>query len=299
MSSRVGTKAFPILTALRRLVAKSPEVLRILRLKTTGAAALYALLGAYLARGLGALVTRQAWYGAFVVGLVVAFGFVLNDRCDVMVDRINNPERPLAAGALSMRTAEIVLAVLAAAALIVAYLLGLWAVIFTVITIALGCAYSFWLKNTILIGNAVIALLDGSIVIFGALTLSGLSPAIVLLGGIMALCALAEEILFTADDVEGDRRAGLKTIATHWGIDASVRAYLAAVLAFLLAAPLPWLIGVAPSRYLIAVFACSMLPVTIIGLFVSRHRTPEAIRRGEMWMKVVWLLSIVPVLMLR
>jgi geranylgeranylglycerol-phosphate geranylgeranyltransferase len=280
-------------------VAGLVAVTRMVRLRTTIQAMLYTLLGSYLATGLGAFAMRTAWYGAFVVGLVVAFGFVFNDLFDIAADSFNNPSRPLPSRALSVRTAVYCATSLAACALIVAYFIGFWALIFTLTTIALGSAYSYRLKNTILAGNATIAVLDASIIVFGALSVHGLSRPILVLGAIIALYTWAEEILFTAKDVEGDRRAGLKTVATVWGIRGSLRTYLVVIVAFLIVAPVPWVAGMASLRYLVAIVLCTMIPVAIIAWRVTTHPTAGSVQRGAEWMKLIWLLSVVPILLFR
>jgi geranylgeranylglycerol-phosphate geranylgeranyltransferase len=61
----------------------------------------YALGGRMEGRWLGAAVTTAA------VALVVAAAYVLNDVCDLAVDRLNAPHRPIAAGRVSRRAAAV------------------------------------------------------------------------------------------------------------------------------------------------------------------------------------------------
>lgn len=260
---------------------------------------LYALLGAYVGGGWTAFAMARTWCAALVVGLVVAFGFVINDYCDLTTDSYNCPDRPLPSGTLSLRTARLYMVCLAGAAIVLACLLGLREGIFALATVALSSGYSYRLKGTVLLGNATIAVLDASIVVYGAMVSGGLRPAILMLGGSVALYAVAEEILFTIKDREGDQRAGLHTIATRWGISASLRVYRLVVLAFMVSAPLPWVFGLAPARFVVAIACCSMIPTAVIALVLTIHPTREQIVRGAGWMKLVWLSSVLPVLSLR
>ena len=49
----------------------------------------------------------EAWLATAALALVVAGGYVLNDVCDREVDRVNAPERPIAAGRVSPRIATL------------------------------------------------------------------------------------------------------------------------------------------------------------------------------------------------
>jgi len=61
----------------------------------------YALGGRMEGQWMGAAVTTAA------VALVVAAAYVLNDVCDLAVDRLNAPHRPIAAGRVSRRAAAV------------------------------------------------------------------------------------------------------------------------------------------------------------------------------------------------
>src|SRR5262249_27592883 len=132
--------------------SKNPQVtaresfaayIRIIRPKTTVQAMLYTLLGAYLEGGLGALIAPRALAASLVVGLCVAFSFVVNDCCDLRADRLSKPQRPLPSGAVSLTGALRYAATLAAVALIIAWLLGPLLGIIASATVALSVMYSY------------------------------------------------------------------------------------------------------------------------------------------------------------
>ena len=76
----------------------------------------YARGGEMAGEGFGAAASTIA------LALVIAAAYVLNDVCDVAVDRSNAPERPLPAGHVSRRTAAVWGAIVAAAGLGAAWL---------------------------------------------------------------------------------------------------------------------------------------------------------------------------------
>jgi geranylgeranylglycerol-phosphate geranylgeranyltransferase len=274
-------------------------LIHIARPKTTILAILYALLGAYLEGGFRALAVPRAWGAAIVVGLAVAFSFVINDRCDLTADQFAKPNRPLPSGELSLRGAAFYAAFLALIALAIAWILGPLLCTIALAAFALSVIYSYRLKNTVLLGNATVAVLDATIVIYGAVSVSPIRPVILLLGGVIALYTLAEEVLFTLKDCEGDRRAGVHTVATSWGASASLSVYRTIVAIFILVAPMPWILGLASPWYLLAIVICSMLPVGAVAISVSVVPTTLMFKQGAKWMKLIWLFSILPVLLLR
>src|SRR5262249_31684086 len=166
-------------------------------------------------------------------------------------------------------------------------------------TLALSVLYSYHFKNTVLLGNAAVAVLDATIVLFGAAAVGYVRPVILLLSSIMALYALAEEILFTLKDCEGDQRAGVRTIATRWGVPASLWVYRVVVVVFLASAPIPVILGLATPWYLVAIVYCSMLPVVAIATAISLSPTERRFEQGAHWMKLIWISSLLPVLLLR
>ena len=70
-------------------------LLRLMRFDRPLCASLLTLLGAWLAAPVSSLWSAPVLVAACVVGLVTAFGFVINDCCDLAVDSIGKPGRPL------------------------------------------------------------------------------------------------------------------------------------------------------------------------------------------------------------
>ncbi|WP_220594751.1 UbiA family prenyltransferase [Oscillochloris sp. ZM17-4] len=124
-------------------------------------AAVYTLVGSYLAGGAAAALAPKSWGAAAVVGLVVAYGFVINDYVDVTVDGYSKPQRPIPAGRIARGAALGLALALASAALLLAAALGPDLGLFALGTTLLATLYSFALKGTVLWGNACMALLIG------------------------------------------------------------------------------------------------------------------------------------------
>ena len=224
-----------------------------------------------------ALAAASVWVGALVSGhphatagvaaaaaaaaAVAASGNGLNDVLDLPADRVNRPDRPLPSGRLSPAAALALSAVLGAAGLGTAFAVGMapGAIAFGV---AAGLAlYNWWWKRLGLPGNLLVSLLAAATFPYGAAAAGG--------GGrwwIPAAFALVyhlgREILKGAEDMEGDRLCGVRTLAGARGQRAATRAAAALLAVVALAAPLPALLGVYGGGYLAA--------AAVLDLFLAR-----------------------------
>lgn len=286
------------------MVVGSPLVqvrgfVQITRFTNSIYAAVYTVVGAYLAAGVGAALSPAALGAALVVGLVVAYGFVINDYMDVQVDSYSKPERPIPAGIFSRRTALLMAGALALLALLAAAALGPALALFAAGTIALAACYSLALKGTVLWGNACMAVLIGAILVYGALATGAVPPLVWVMAGLMWLFDLSHEILKTTADHAGDRRAGLRTVATALGVPGAVRVFQAAALLFCLGALLPWLLGLAPAAYLLALIPCAILPTLAVVLMLARSTGDATITLTLKIMRYMWISNLLPIILAR
>lgn len=261
-------------------------------------AAVYTLVGGYLAAGWTGLRAAPSLRAALVVWLVVLYGFVVNDYFDMEIDRLSKPERPIPAGRTAPATAVWLALALALAAQVWALTLGPLAAGVALINLLVCAAYSAWLKNTVLIGNAAMALLDATIVLYGSLALGMPPRAAWIAAGLFALFFFGYEILKTVADREGDGRAGLRTVATRLGARWSVRLFQLVAALFNLAAVALWASGLASGAFLAAFLLCCTLP-TLAAALAARSAAPVPIGRGLALLKLVWLSSWLPIMLLR
>ena len=90
---------------------------------------------------------------------ISASAFVINDYYDIKADKANGfLDRPLVSGTISKLEAAVLYIACLVMGLLLATLLGFIAFTIVAIFAALSFLYSYWLKKTLLIGNAYIAL---------------------------------------------------------------------------------------------------------------------------------------------
>ena len=256
-------------------------------------------VGAYLAAPLNALWSVRAGAGAAVVGLITAFGLVINDYCDVVEDSIGKPLRPIPSGRVSRRLAGVFAWSLAATALGISAFLGAPSLVFAAIMVAMTAAYSLRLKDTVILGNAAVAFLVSSVLVYGAFVVGRITDSVWMAAAITFPYMLAQEALFNLEDVDCDREAGLRTTATHLGINRAamfVRTVLAGTLVLALA---PWFLGLASTAYLGALTVGILIPVALIIFRLRRPLSQPAVASAVGLSRLVWVTSLPPLALLK
>jgi 4-hydroxybenzoate polyprenyltransferase len=160
--------------------------------------------------------------GSLAAGLLNGASNVLNQVCDLSIDRINKPARVLPSGRLSTRSAiqlsvGLYVAALAAAATINASVVALFA-----IGAAATVVYSvppmrtkrlgWWANVTIAIPRGVLLKVAG-----WSVTKPVLAPEAWLIGGVFGLFLLGATTSKDFADVEGDRAEGCRTLPVVYG----------------------------------------------------------------------------------
>jgi len=234
----------------------------------------------------GAFVAARptAWAPA-ALGAAAAFfaasgANALNDVTDVATDRVNRPERPVAAGRVRpQRAREIGLAGYAAAlvcALVLARPGGPGMQAFTLVAawVALTILYSSVTKGVPLAGNIVVAAVAASPLLMGGITQQN-AGATFLPFWLAFLIHITREIVKDGEDLEGDRATGVRTLAVVAGPLASIAAArLAAILAMVLAI-VPYALGMFGPGYLAVI-------VLVEGILAWRFvlSRPEPVRES-------------------
>ena len=208
-------------------------------------------LGALLASGsLSPLI--NVFIVAIAAFLILSAGNALNDFCDVEIDKINKPQRPIPSGKITRKEALTFAVILLEIGTGMGILINLTAFLIALSVSICLAFYAIWLKRTPLAGNIVVGLLTAVIFISGGVAVNSLSGMII--PAIFAfLFTTAREIVKDIEDIEGDRKAGAKTIPIFWGARVAmylIFIFMASVIIFSI---IPYLAQVYSWKYLIAV----------------------------------------------
>lgn len=145
------------------------------------------------------------------VFFMVAGGFIFNDYCDVEKDRLNEPERPLPAGMLTLYTARNASVALFTISALCSLPLARPVCILALINICLLGLYARILSMHGFLGNLVTAYMTASLVLMGALQ-GGQLLAYLPLAVFLFVLIVSREIVFDLEHLPGDRTVGLRTV---------------------------------------------------------------------------------------
>ncbi|HIE03549.1 MAG TPA: geranylgeranylglycerol-phosphate geranylgeranyltransferase [Candidatus Latescibacteria bacterium] len=236
----------------RRARGGSPEVRGLLEL----ARPLNMAIG-FVAVVVGAIVAgplrpiSDVLRAALSASLILGGGNSLNDLCDLEEDRRNRPSRPIPSGRTRPMTAGIWAGVLFASGLSVALPLGRPFLV-ALSAVGLLVLYDVLLKRLPLVGNLAVALLGGTAFLYGGMAVGRIEGALV--PAVLAfLLHLGRELIKDAEDVEGDREAGARTLAVVHGRNSSLRWASGTLLLTAVLAPLPFLLGMYSWPYVVVV----------------------------------------------
>ena len=252
-----------------------------------------------LSVGIGALTADQTpvWPALLLAALSAALinggGNAFNDLLDIDIDRINRPLRPLPAGRLSPSAARMESLLLALAGCALAFWLSPWhGVIALAVTILLAI-YSISLKNTLLWGNVLVAVVGAIAFPYGALAAGDLGRS-----WIPALFAflfhLGREIVKDIEDVAGDQIRGERTLPLAWG---RAQAAVLAALVYLVLVGFTWMpffMGLYGALYALALLPVHALVGYVLWQLYRQRAVLAADRLGRL-LKVGMFLGLVAI----
>ena len=207
----------------------------------------------------------------------------LNDILDIEIDKLNQPNRPLPSGDISLNNAKILTAILMCFSLFCLVYAGYisssiedglenWAPSILILLLAIflltnyesSSNYSLKLKDRGLPGNFAISLSVGMVILFGAAgVFEPTEPRVLSLFFIGLSYNLAREIVKDIEDMEGDE--GRNTLAMRIGVEK--------------ARVLAWLILLLTMVSILAPFALEIFPASHLLLIIPGLMTIFLVKR--------------------
>ncbi|MCB8927479.1 MAG: geranylgeranylglycerol-phosphate geranylgeranyltransferase [Ardenticatenaceae bacterium] len=266
---------------------------KISRPFTTLTGGLAVLLGGYVA-GTGAwdkviLAILATW-------CITAAANAWNDYRDIEIDKINQPKRPLPAGLVSPRSVLIFSLVMTAVSVLLAAFINVPAFIIALASASMLYLYSWRLKSTVLMGNAIVATISAMSAIFGGIAAGNPRPSF-WLALIIASAIMGREVLKTLADYEGDLRQRCRTVATVWGKRPARIVFYLLGAATLVIMMVPYMLDVYRPVYALIV-GLGVYPVLMYVLLrVTRERTGPQLEKLSQLMKYDFMIWFVAVLL--
>ncbi len=243
-------------------VSKIRGFLRLIRPLNCVVMSFAVLVGASLT-GLGNMHWQNLLYGAFTAFTLTGAAMAVNDYYDLDIDKINEPNRPIPSGEVSLKAALFVTASLTAVGFVFAYAVSLFCLVFAVGAWAIMIAYSTFGKRSGFTGNLLVSACIAAPFLYGSLIAVDLVKVNILLFASMAfLSNTGREVAKGIVDVQGDSAHNIKTLAVVFG---ERKAAFASAVLFVLAvclSPLPLIFTLVSFWFVPFVF------VTDIGLIL-------------------------------
>jgi geranylgeranylglycerol-phosphate geranylgeranyltransferase len=154
---------------------------------------------------------------SLAAAFITAYGNIHNDLADIESDRINHPERPLASGRISRGSASIWLVLFLVVGLVLASFLNSNAFRIAALVSIMLFLYSSTLKKIPLVANLWVALIGMLTFIYAGTLAQGYilwDFSLINAGALFAFCFhFGRELVKDLQDMEGDKAAGIKTLA--------------------------------------------------------------------------------------
>lgn len=244
---------------------------RLFRFELPFAAGVCVILGALLALGKLPSIS-QMLLGFLSVFTISASSLVLNDYFDIESDKINVPGRPLPSGLVKPRDAVLFFIGLTLFGFITGYLISPTAFVVVAFVWAVGFLYNWRFKKAGFLGNLMVSFSVGMTFVYGGIVVGKPFEKIVWFFAILALLIdLGEEIAGDAMDLEGDSRAGSRSLAVLLGRERALKISGAIFLLVILISGLPFLFGWFNWLYLIPILVMdAVILYSTIRLLDSR-----------------------------
>ncbi len=182
-----------------------------------------------------AILTLSYLTGFFIS----ASSMILNDIVDIEIDKINQPERPLVKGDITLREAWACYVITGLAGLVASAYIGFWSLIVALSGWIVGSLYDAWGKKSGFPGNVMVAFAT-SLPFPYALAVAGvLEKTILVYWSMVFLTVLGREIIKDIADVTGDKAAGVKSLPIILGAHSAAKIASIFYISAVILSPLP------------------------------------------------------------
>ena len=175
------------------------------------------IVGAVITGGINIFNDLAILLYSFLTGFsLTGASMAINDYYDRGIDAINEPKRPIPSGRISPESAVIFTAILSLIGLASSWQISMGAFFVALFAWAIMMVYSMWGKKMGFLGNLMVSSCIALPFIYGGL-LSGKILASLSFSLLAFLSNTGREITKGIVDIQGDKEAGIRTIAVTLG----------------------------------------------------------------------------------
>jgi len=155
--------------------------------------------------------------GALATLFIMGGGNALNDYFDDKIDRLNKPHRPIPSGLIERKKALVFSMAFFSIGVGLSLFLNVGAMSIAIINTCLLIIYARYSKTMLFSANVLIAGMTASVFIFSGAILKRIDLNVIVLASSAFFVMMSREILKDIEDIEGDRRAGARTLPIRYG----------------------------------------------------------------------------------
>ena len=166
--------------------------------------------------------------GVLTYFFLAGAGMVINDYYDYEIDKINRPQRPIPRGSITLTQAKLLYIIYISIGIAISifnvliFRLSFFIIIIAVIFGLIGLLYAKWGKRSGFLGNLTVSVSFSIGMIYGALLNSSYVPIYIYSFFLTSFfLLLSREVIKGCEDIEGDKKEGVKTLAIRIGIKKS------------------------------------------------------------------------------
>lgn len=212
---------------------------------------------------------------------ITSSGFAFNDYIDQESDAIVRKKRPIPSQNLSPKMALIIAMTFFAIGLISSLAINVLCFIIAFVDAILLLAYSVYVKRYAgFLGSILMGILIGTSFVYGEAALSGMISVTSFSLSFMSMGNVGGNILRDVLSLEGDKKAGYKTLAVSRGPRFAIKVGAIFFLLNALGSPIPYLVDAVGYGYLIPIAIWNVILV-ISGISLLKNQDIEVLKKHE------------------
>jgi geranylgeranylglycerol-phosphate geranylgeranyltransferase len=175
------------------------------------------IVGAIITGGIQVFSNSLTLFYSFLTGFTLSgASMTINDYYDREIDAVNEPKRPIPSGRIAPKNAVFYSIMLSIIGLVLSWQISIEAFIIAILAWGIMMTYSMWGKKTGFIGNLMVSTCIALPFVYGGL-LTGKIWTPLSFSLIAFLSNTGREITKGIVDINGDKSAGIETIAVTKG----------------------------------------------------------------------------------
>ena len=245
-----------------------------------------------------------------ILGIITYFflagsGMVINDIYDIEIDKINRPERPIPSGRITLEQAKVWFLVTYGIGIGLAIInslifnLGILNILLAAFFGFIGWVYAKWGKKSGFPGNIIVGISFSIGLIYGAVLNDANIPSYIYFFFLTSFFLLmSREIVKGCEDIEGDKKEGVKTLAITIGLK---KALISSIICQILAITffiLPYFTPIInPILFLISMFFGLGIVGFALILSIKSKLQQEEFKKISLLLKIGALLGLIAFLL--